>query len=306
MAELTDIRDRQQIQDRVRQLLKETPRGARGHEHRARVVRAALDVSPRVSEEFAKEMLGEAPDAYDKLGAPADAMQLVDRAVFLEKSLMTAAHFDQSSHIRPMVNRFQALVESQRGEQAVRALESLAGQCFRGLRKLGMREEIDEILGQMADLVLEGRDIKTLDAKTMKPDAWRALLHVATGWYYFGRDAQAERVVLAVRNVLFKGDVDPKEKTKLACAYASTVGQAQVEFAQKRLEELFEKLPCIRDTYTTNTYYSLSQLDVVESVVLAVVSDDFTLGSQARRWLDDDEYLVRKRIHRDVREMSGE
>ena len=55
------------------------------------------------------------------------------------------------------------------------------------------------------------------------------------------------------------------------------------------------------DTFTTNTHYSLSQLTVVEAVVLAVVSDDFTMGSQARRWLDDDEFLVRRRIHRDLK-----
>jgi hypothetical protein len=38
--------------------------------------------------------------------------------------------------------------------------------------------------------------------------------------------------------------------------------------------------------------------------VLAVVSDDFTMGTNARRWLDDDEYLVRKRIHRDLRALK--
>jgi hypothetical protein len=45
------------------------------------------------------------------------------------------------------------------------------------------------------------------------------------------------------------------------------------------------------------------QLDVIESVVLAVVSDDFTQGTQTRRWLDDDEFLVRRRIHDDHRKM---
>jgi hypothetical protein len=40
---------------------------------------------------------------------------------------------------------------------------------------------------------------------------------------------------------------------------------------------------------------------VVEAVVLAVVSDDFSLGQNVRRWLDEDEYLVRRRIHRDLR-----
>ena len=45
---------------------------------------------------------------------------------------------------------------------------------------------------------------------------------------------------------------------------------------------------------------------MIEAVVLAVVRDDFTLGSSARRWLDDDEYLVvRRRIHREYRAVAG-
>ena len=74
-----------------------------------------------------------------------------------------------------------------------------------------------------------------------------------------------------------------------------------MEIAQKRLEEVFKSLKGVKDTYTTSSHFSVSQLDVVESVVLAVVSDDFTMGTQARRWLDDDEFLVRRRIHHDVR-----
>jgi hypothetical protein len=87
--------------------------------------------------------------------------------------------------------------------------------------------------------------------------------------------------------------------------YASAVGQASVEVAQKRLEEVFKSLKGIKDPYTTSTHFSVSQLDVVEAVVLAVVSDDFTLGTQARRWLDDDEFLVRRRIHRDMRALMA-
>ena len=41
---------------------------------------------------------------------------------------------------------------------------------------------------------------------------------------------------------------------------------------------------------THKLVFSQSQLKVIEAVVLAVASDDFTLGANARRWLDDDEY----------------
>lgn len=48
------------------------------------------------------------------------------------------------------------------------------------------------------------------------------------------------------------------------------------------------------------------QTDLIESVVLAVVNDDLTQGAQARRWLDEDEYLVRQRIHGDVRNLMAQ
>ena len=68
------------------------------------------------------------------------------------------------------------------------------------------------------------------------------------------------------------------------------------------LEELQQEAEDLRGRLS---HFSVSQLDVVEAVVRAVVSDDLTLGTQARRWLDDDEFLVRRRIHRDVRTMMA-
>jgi cellulose synthase operon protein C len=56
----------------------------------------------------------------------------------------------------------------------------------------------------------------------------------------------------------------------------------------------------------TRYYFSQSQLQLIEAVVLAMVSDDFVLGQNARRWLDEDEFLVRRRIHRDVREVLAQ
>jgi hypothetical protein len=84
------------------------------------------------------------------------------------------------------------------------------------------------------------------------------------------------------------------------------LGQAPLELAQRRLEELYHRLEGIRDTFTTNSHYSLSQLDLVEAVVLSVVTDDFLMGSSSRRWLDDDEFLVRRRIHDDLRALLSQ
>jgi len=139
-------------------------------------------------------------------------------------------------------------------------------------------------------------------------DVLRTLLHIASGWFYFGRNEQAFPIIEEARSLLLDSDTIPTAvfRTQLACTYALTLSQAPVDFALKRFEELFRKLGPLADTFTTNSHYSLSQLQVVESVVLAVVSDDFGVGQNVRRWLDEDEYLVRSRIHRDLRAVMAQ
>jgi hypothetical protein len=299
LVALTDLTDRQEIVSRVERLLKDVPKGAKGHEVRAKILRAGLEAAPRVNEDFARKLLDQAVPAYDALPESPDLQGLLDQAAFLEKALFLAAHYGSDAHVHPLVARFERMLQSQRGPQGLEALSSLAGPCFRGLRKLGMRDEIDRLLGQMADAVLEGKELAAVDFHKLAagPDMLKALLQVAAGWYYFGRDRQAEPVLQAARALLLKAELPPRAQTALASAYAQAVGQAPVEVAQKRLEEIFTAIKGVTDSYTTSSHFSVSKLDVIESVVLAVVSDDFTLGTQARRWLDDDEFLVRRRIH---------
>ena len=38
----------------------------------------------------------------------------------------------------------------------------------------------------------------------------------------------------------------------------------------------------------------------MESLILGYASEQLALGQLGRRWLDEDEYLVRRRIHRDL------
>jgi hypothetical protein len=305
LAELTDLGDRKELAARFAKLLRALPGGHDDHDSRTKVLLAALNAAPRVGEDFGCAMVGHALSAFDAMPESAEAESLRQRVQLLEKALFVAAHFDRAEHIHPLVVRFQRLLQANRRPEAVEKMEEVAAQCFRGLRKLGMRDEIDRLLTQMADLILEGRD-----PSSVGPEALPALLRVAAEWYFFGRDSQAETILQVARSVLQHGDLLKKdygfrEQTRLACAYARTVGQAPVAVAQKRLEEIFTAVPGIRDTFTTGSHYSLAQLSLVEAVVLAVVSDDFTLGTQARRWLDEDEFLVRRRVHADVKALRG-
>jgi hypothetical protein len=86
-------------------------------------------------------------------------------------------------------------------------------------------------------------------------------------------------------------------------AYVAALGHGPVEDGLARIVELFQRADPARVTYsfTTVQFYSRLHLNLIEEVVQSVVSDDFALGPVARRWLDEDEYLIRRRIHRDMK-----
>ncbi len=318
LNKLPDLLDHNQVADCVRHLLQSVTQGKGGAEARALILCAALDQAPRAGEDFSAEMLALCPAAFDALPPPAGVTEFEKQARLLEKALFVAAHFDRKESVQQFVTRFGRLLETQRDAPIIQAIDSLAAQSFRGLRKLGMQQEIDKLLHLMAEILLHGRDLRSIDDRARwekQPVALRALLHVAAGWYYFGRDEQAGAVLNAACIALFtppnpsrEGRIsglgtsqDAPRRAELTCAYAAALAHAPIELAQKRFEELFDRLEGIVDGYTTSSYYSRLQLQVIEAVVLAVVSDDFTVGTAVRRWLDDDEYLVRRRIHRDVR-----
>jgi hypothetical protein len=314
LGELPDILDREALLRSIQGLLDERTWVRQTPELKAHILRIALDQAPRVGEALALEVLVQVPAVFETLlqrGQPGD---FLNQAELLEKSLFVAAHFGQTEYTQQFVTAFQKLLQTQRDAPEMGALDSLAAQCFRGLRKLGMHREIDVLLHQIADLLLGGRDLKSTDAAwgTRNPQALRALLEVAAGWYYFGRDAQAEMVVQVARAVLFApvrrgrdsrpslSSSEVRDRTQLACAYAAAVGQGRVEAMQKRFEELFERLEGIIDVFTTNDHYSQCQLSLVDAVIRAVVGDGAGLGEGMRRWLDDDEFLVRRRIHAEM------
>jgi len=88
----------------------------------------------------------------------------------------------------------------------------------------------------------------------------------------------------------------------LANAYIRAVGQgSHLETMAGHFSELLLRMDVVRNTQTTQGLYSLLHLSIVESLVLALVGEDFALGETARRWLDEDEYLVRRRIHADMK-----
>ena len=241
-----------------------------------------------------------------------EVLQVKLQFQLVSRGLVVAAHFGITEHLQPLLGHIEQLLERHRGTDPAAIFKSLAELSFRGLRRLGMGERIDRLLTRVAERILPAPvGAADLDAglRQMSTAGWCGLLHVAAGWLLAGQEKQALFVLDQVRDLLFETSFrdahGPRDQATLACAYAAALGQAPLKVALERLEQLFGELGRIHFKHTTNSHYSLAVLGVVESVVRAVADDDFAVGSRARRWLDEDEYLVRRRIHRDLRAFMG-
>jgi len=311
LAELQKIKDPAELAKAIRDLYR-TGGGAGKSvaESRFLVLHEGMPHAARVSEEFTVELLNLVPETM--AGAGTGIPELGKKqGQLLERSLFLAAHFDRRDLLQQLVDQFIGLLQSKSDEDRYDVVNFVAGQCLRSLRKLGLQDEIDKLLKRLVSSVLGGQTVAQFRVKyASQPAHWgkalQSLLHIAGGWLSFGLTADALPILDEARNELLGGGaakLSAPEFTKLTTAYISAVGHGPVETGLPRLAELLTGLDPNRvtNTFTTAPFYSRLHLNVVEEMVLAVASDEFALGAAGRRWLDDDEYLVRKRIHADMR-----
>lgn len=215
----------------------------------------------------------------------------------LGAAFATAAWFNQWPAVRPIV---EFLLQRTGSDATVRAaIGRTAGSLFRSLRKLGYRSEAEALL----HLLDPGRGEWPADSPAFPPSQFG----LAVGWFAVGDEEAGTRILDDARNRLFVARTgDERDRTELAIAYAEALGFAPPRIALGRLEEIFQLLDRVTTTGSTNRYFTLKPLQLIDAVVRSVVTEDFALGPSVRGWLDDDEFLIRRRIHRDMTAVLNE
>jgi hypothetical protein len=266
-----------------------------GRPHLAELVEAILSRAFELGEPGAAALINALPAALD---AARDSPRTVARLI--EKGFSAAAMWDRIELARYLSNRFLEVAGGRAGWDIA---EGATGQAFRCLRRLGLKQEADTLLHDVAERVLQGQPIGRV--RSARPSEWpaalRVLLHAAAGWYFAGNDEDAHKILEEARRDLFAPETADRDRTKLALAYATTLGQAPARIALGRLEEVFQHLKGIEIEGSTNQYYTLQPLVLIEAAVRAVVSDEFAVGPQVRAWLDADELAVRRRIRDELK-----
>jgi hypothetical protein len=314
LADLPTLRDPNQLADRIRKLFRNGLPTRSLKDVQFHVLHESLPLSPRVGESFCIELLQQVPSTLSAVSAvtgPEPLESLRKQGALLDRALFLAGHYDRGEIVKLLVDSFAELIHRKPAETRFTLINIVAGQCLRSLKRLGMRNDIDCFLSKLHDEVLRGAAPTELKRKyTSKPETWSAVLQtqlrLATGWLSFGWLDKAKPILDEGRNELLNPHaikLSPKDYTELARAYVSACAQLPADDAVLRITELFNKMEKSRitNTWTTAQYYSRFHLNLVEDVILALASDEFALGPAGRQWLDADEYLVRRRIHADMK-----
>jgi cellulose synthase operon protein C len=282
LAALRSLREPAELLKAIQSRMSVAADAQLGVEERVRLIDGLLDYLPQLPESQALPLL----QRFLTIG---DALAAKHRAVVLEDALKVAGHFGRAALVKQLVLQLGNAIKEVGGE-GVGEIGGLLVSGVRSLRRVGLREEAGELLAR-ASTVLKGEDVPTLQAR----------LGLASGFMYLGAFAQAQPIIdESLSRLGRESGLIIAERIKLTRATAQALSHASTELALPGLLRVAQQLPWITDSFNTNSHFCLSMVDFADALVLGHVGDDLTLNETTRRFLDEDEYLVRRRVHRDV------
>jgi len=267
-----------------------------------RIVLTLLEVAPWLDPTTFLRVIDLIPTAMDWMEAWLSGGRWADgeraERVIAYQAQMIEAACSAASALAPSIattsvsQLIRRLMET--GVEVRRPFLSVAGTVFRCLRRLNLSSEAAALMQ-----FLDPGGLGTAGEAALPPIT---RLGLAIGWFTAGNEDAGNRILNDARESLFlTEDRNVSERTELAIAYAEALGFAPPRIAHGRLEELFQRPRFLVNwRSSTNRYFTLKPLQLIDTIVRSVVTDDFTLGPAVRGWLDDDEFLIRSRIHRDL------
>ncbi len=289
LFQLCDIADPSLLANRIQHLMQlsaDLPPS-----ERSSILTVALQFSPRIAEPLAQDLLCRVTPL---LGTLTDQLA---RTELLGAGFSGAAHWGNKERVREFAVGLHGLLNSQDGALLAQTYDRLLRRSIRALSQVGLREELNLLVGRLAEVLgtvenpsrsQEHHEPLAERERTQKNDRstdWtarsRGLLEVAAGWLDLGLVEPACPVLDQVWELLRGGNLPLANKMRLCWPYARILGRIPGEEGLRRGEALFQ-LDGIFDTFTTNTWYALAPLKLVESLVLGMTIENSRLPSSPR------------------------
>jgi len=286
LAALRGMTDVEELARRVGTLFARATKRDTPVEERANLFDALMDFFP---------LIGEAqsvPRLYEILAGTED-VPAARRAELLEEALMLAGHFGEAGLVRDILGKLEPIL-SGLGPEHAREAGAVLGGMLKTLRRVGLREEAARLLEAMAARA-QGAGTALLVQR----------VHLAGGLAQVGHGDRARALLdeglrAVAQPPAGTPDLPMPERLQLTRALTQAVGLVGETYALAALEAVSSQLAKVTDSFNTNSHFCLSVVSFMESLVLGYASEDLALGELGRQWLDDDEYLVRRRVHRDL------
>lgn len=126
-----------------------------------------------------------------------------------------------------------------------------------------------------------------------------ARLGLAAGLLAVSREADAQPMLDAGWARLNQKPPLP-ERMQISRGLAAAQAFTTPEVAVTVLNRLFPMVEHVTDSYNTNSHYAISLIEYAEILVQSVCHEELSLGDKGRRIVEEDEYLLRQRVHRDM------
>jgi FtsH ternary system-associated peptide len=287
--EIEALRGIADLRARARAIAAVVETAARSEPDRERLLDGALDVLLELPEAQAAPILARAWPLIAQLPE-------VRRAVLYADALVVAGHFGRTELLPELLTRLGAAIRVVAGADLERVLQH----SLRALRRIGLRTEIARLLADAEHALPEAG-----------PIAMNGRLALAAGLAYLGDAARALPILAQASKALndeFQALNEPRRDVprtlmrplELTRALSLAYAYAPLGNALAGITELATHLRDITDNFGTNSHYCLSVLHFVESLVLGITSEDLAIGEAGRRFIEDDEHLIRRRLHRDM------
>jgi hypothetical protein len=238
----------------------------------AQVVAVGLNRALSLQEDFRIDFLHRAIDAWESLWQRTDGAAVCACTNLLERGLSLAALMGEVDAALPLAARLpHSLVTALSAPVPFSQVAVLESSLW-SLRRLNLMTELRRALNSATDSACSGQGLSaawSLCRENQGRLGFQALylLVLAGGWLSLGEANEALAVIDGARELLAGGQVRGQERASIAWGCAAALGQAPPELGQDRLEALFQEAGNVGDTFTTNAYFSISRLAVVEAVL---------------------------------------
>jgi hypothetical protein len=211
------------------------------------------------------------------------------RPRLLRNALLLAGYYDRADLIDRTLAAIQTS-DAELTEQRPADYAELLTRCAPILRRSNHELELAGLLTKLEQRVAEDHGLSGVTAR----------LHLAAGFAALGQPGRVQVAFAAAHALLPELAGIPTNYQTLLREIAGALSRSTPGQAIAGARALLERLAGTTDSMSTNTHFCLAVIQLMEAVVLSLASEDLALSDWARHWVEEDEHLLHRRIHRDL------